>query len=258
MQMQSQTALSSTPHPAAAPGALTARLGDIGRRHGFGLDAVRAMWDAVALGRGGMAQFSHAEFGGSGQWMRGGMVMVGDMFNRALAARVGALADELAQLHDEHPGLAAAAPAGEHGTGAEWWPAGLHSPATSGAQNGVRYAWFPIQRRLAIERDGTLELYDTQDHLIGGASQQQGDQGTLRFSSQHGPLDLAALPRVTGGSGAEAGAQVALTPAGPAPRPAGAPHDVLDTIDQLAGLHQRGVLSDDEFKTKKAELLARL
>jgi uncharacterized repeat protein (TIGR03803 family) len=27
------------------------------------------------------AQFSHPEFGGSGQWMRGGMIMVSDMFN---------------------------------------------------------------------------------------------------------------------------------------------------------------------------------
>ncbi len=34
--------------------------------------------------------------------------------------------------------------------------------------------------------------------------------------------------------------------------------DVLDTIDRLAQLHQRGVLTEEEFKSKKAELLGRL
>jgi hypothetical protein len=37
------------------------------------------MMFAVLNGNGGMAQFSHGEFGGSGQWMRGGMTMIGDM-----------------------------------------------------------------------------------------------------------------------------------------------------------------------------------
>lgn len=31
-------------------------------------------------GNGSMAQFSHPEFSGSGQWMRGGMIMVSDIF----------------------------------------------------------------------------------------------------------------------------------------------------------------------------------
>jgi hypothetical protein len=38
-----------------------------------------------------MAQFSHPEFGGSGQWMRGGMSMIGDMFNSGLKSRVDSL-----------------------------------------------------------------------------------------------------------------------------------------------------------------------
>ncbi|MFC6739463.1 SHOCT domain-containing protein [Methylobacterium tardum] len=33
---------------------------------------------------------------------------------------------------------------------------------------------------------------------------------------------------------------------------------MLTTIDRLAELHARGVLTDQEFSTKKAELLARL
>lgn len=264
----------------APPTALAERLNDIARRRGFGPDAVQALWDALTLGRGRMAQFSHAEFGGNGQWMRGGMVMVGDMFDSALSTKVGALADDLAQLHDDHPEFAAAALAEGHnggcvGAGAEWWPAGLHNPATSGAQNGVRYAWFPIQQRLAIKRAGAVELYDTQDHLIGGVSQQQGRQRTLSFSSQHGPLALATLRRVTADPPPEAQAdadalfQPPKAPEAPEPpTPAAttitaaaspsAPQVLLDTIGKLAELHQRGVLTDDEFKSKKAELLARL
>ena len=34
--------------------------------------------------------------------------------------------------------------------------------------------------------------------------------------------------------------------------------EVQLTIERLADLHKRGVLTDDEFKTKKAELLGRL
>ncbi len=36
------------------------------------------------------------------------------------------------------------------------------------------------------------------------------------------------------------------------------PATIIAAIESLAGLHARGILSDDEFATKKAELLARL
>jgi hypothetical protein len=78
---------------------------DLARRHGFSADAVAAMLDAVVNGNGGMAQFSHSEFGGSGQWMRGGMTMIGDMFNNTLKGRVDALCDELSNLIANRPDL---------------------------------------------------------------------------------------------------------------------------------------------------------
>ena len=34
--------------------------------------------------------------------------------------------------------------------------------------------------------------------------------------------------------------------------------DILKTLERIADLHQKGILSDDEFKSKKAELLSRL
>jgi hypothetical protein len=73
-------------------------IGDIARRYGLSREAVLAMLFAVHAGGGTMAQFSIPELGGSGQWMRGGMTMVGNMFDNALKARVDALCNELAQL----------------------------------------------------------------------------------------------------------------------------------------------------------------
>jgi hypothetical protein len=67
-------------------------------RTGFSQDAVTSMLFSMMAGRGGMAQFSHPEFGGSGQWMAGGAIMISDMFNNALKARVDALCNGLSAL----------------------------------------------------------------------------------------------------------------------------------------------------------------
>ena len=57
-------------------------------------------------------------------------------------------------------------------------------------------------------------------------------------------------------------AQPQPVPAAPAAQPAAAPASDADAIvaaiESLAGLHQRGILSDEEFTAKKAELLGRL
>jgi hypothetical protein len=38
---------------------------------------------SIVSGRGGMAQFSHPELGGPGQWMSGGAIMISDMWPTA-------------------------------------------------------------------------------------------------------------------------------------------------------------------------------
>ncbi len=58
-----------------------------------------------------------------------------------------------------------------------WWPDELGQPATSGAQNSARYAFFPEKRRLLIEQGGKLTTYDSGDHRISGVSQQQRSGG---------------------------------------------------------------------------------
>ena len=70
-------------------------INDLAQRYGFSSDAVLSMLESVVNGNGTMAQFSHPEFGGSGQWMRGGMIMVSDMFNNSLKGRIDGLCNEL-------------------------------------------------------------------------------------------------------------------------------------------------------------------
>ena len=83
------------------------------------------------------------------------------------------------------------------GISADWWPSDLRWPNSTGAQNGVRYAYFAQARRLAIELNGRVTVYDTQDHQIGGFSQQQSQGGSVNFSSQYGLVDVTRLPVVS-------------------------------------------------------------
>ncbi len=160
-------------------------IADIAQRHGFSPDAARAVAEALRHGGGRMAQFSHPELGGMGQWAAGGMLMIGDMFNHGLKARVDALCRDLAAM----PGPVPAAAEGQP----HWWPADLGTPSATGAQNDMRYACFPDTRRLAVMRDGRVRIYDTGNHRIGGFSQQQSGSQSLSFSSQTGPVRLEDL-----------------------------------------------------------------
>lgn len=186
-------------------------IADLRRRHGFSGDAVLAVARALVAGRGTMAQFSHPELGGTGQWSRGGMTQVGAMFDDALKARVAGLCDELAAYLREHARPDDDAPAASRpsrdreGGGGSWWPAGLGRPASTGAQDDTRYAYFPESRRLAVQAGGRTTLHDTGNHRIGGVAQAQGGGSSLAFTSQHGPVRLADLPVVPPPAGGEGG-----------------------------------------------------
>ncbi|WP_020654853.1 SHOCT domain-containing protein [Massilia niastensis] len=249
---------------------------DIARRYGYSTDAVLSMLQSVINGNGRMAQFNHPEFAGPGQWMSGGMTMVSDMFNNHLKGSVSKLCAELSQLVAAQPDLVRSSGAGlfvapAPGSAADWWGPDLRWPNSTGAQNGVRYAYFAQARRLAIESNGRVTIYDTLDHQIGGFSQQQSVGGSLGFNSQYGPVDVARLPIVSVDGVAPGVAQAPESgqPAPPAPAASGeaAPRagtvdaaelDVFATIDKLAELRSRNILTEAEFNVKKTELLARL
>jgi hypothetical protein len=79
------------------------KINELAQRYTVSPEAVMTLLHALVNGNGLMAQFEHGDVGGKGQWMRGGMVMVGDMFNHALKAKVDGLCSELASLLAAHP-----------------------------------------------------------------------------------------------------------------------------------------------------------
>ncbi len=111
-----------------------------------------------------MAQFSHPELGGMGQRSRGGMLMIGDMFNHDLKARVDRMCSQLAR---ESP----------RATRARWRAVRAMRPHRAAARGGGRKAWgfraraalrttcvmpsSPTERRLAIGDGGDVTVYDT-------------------------------------------------------------------------------------------------
>jgi Short C-terminal domain len=262
------------------------KIDELARRYGVSTDAVITLLQAVVNGNGSMAQFSHPELGGSGQWMRGGMTMVGDMFNSGLKAKVEGLCSELSQLLAQQPfvpspsvqsqsqgGTSLFVPEPPGRAAGQWWPAELGSPNGSGGQNQVRYVYFNAARRLAVDLNGHVTVYDTLDHQIGGVSQQQGGGSSLTFTSQFGTVSVSSLPIVSVDGVSVDGVSVDGVPRsapGPSPTPApaapsaprggetGEETDIFVKIERLADLHRKGVLSEQEFSAKKAELLARL
>ena len=234
-------------------------LAAIAARHGFSAEAADVALRALRSGHGRMAQFSHPEFGGLGQWSPG-MIMIGAMFDGALKARVDGFFTEVAgHVGSEPCGPRAAGPE----AGGDWWPTDLGRPSSTGAQNDMHYALFPDRARLAVERGGTVTIYDTGSHRITSFGQQQGGSQSLSLSGAAGPVSLHDLAVA-----ADEGPSRATLPHAEAAPPADAPAtpgparslsgDPLDVLERLADLHRRGVITEAEFGAKKAELLARL
>jgi hypothetical protein len=126
----------------------------------------------------------------------------------------------------------------------------------------VRYAYFRAIGRLAIDSNGKVTVYDTQNHQISGFSQQQPGSGSLSFSSQLGGVDVSRLPIISGADGTKISSEPTHKAAAEQPaatsRAAAGHDDILAAIEGLAGLHARGILTEAEFSAKKVELLDRL
>lgn len=259
---------------------------ELAGNHGFSPDAVAHMLFAVLNGNGSMAQFSHGEFGGSGQWMKGGMLMLGDMFNNYLKGRVDGLCWDISNILAVQPGLlrsgsfqsqsqggsgyqqqANGAPTGASSLfvpdpESNWWPSELGAPSATGAQNNVRYAYFANGRRLAVKTGGEVWVYDTLDHQIGGFSQQQGVGGSITFGSQYGTINLSTLPVVSrNGQFVQprpASTELPWIPSSPSGASPRGSDEVIAALEKLGDLKTKGILTEAEFSTKKAELLSRL
>ena len=169
-----------------------------------------------------------------------------------------------------------------------WWPAELGSPSSSGSQNNLCYAVFPVARRLAVEVNGGVSVHDIGDLQILGCSLSSDDAEAL-FSTNSGTIKLSSLPLVqlaspaTSHASASAGSPGAVPPqaisqsqpavsepsAAPAPAAAPAPVQaaaepqnpqaaVHEALAKLGELKAMGILTEAEFTAKKTELLSRL
>lgn len=141
------------------------------------VDAVQALWVALQRGNGTAAQFNHPALGGSGQWMPG-MVMLGDMNNYKLKAAVDAICSELSS---------SARPKDSD----YWWDTSLGGPSLSGAQNDLRYAYFPQYNLLVVRYKGRVIEYDTSGLNVLGISVQNQ---SLMISTPVGVKRVSELP----------------------------------------------------------------
>ncbi|WP_437776115.1 SHOCT domain-containing protein [Sorangium sp. So ce1097] len=265
------------------------RVSELSQRYFVSTDAVMTLLRALVNGHGTMAQFHHPELGGAGQWMQGGMTMIGDMFNSGLKAKVEGLCSELSSLLASQPFAPSPAshqsqtqggqqqqqqggsggfggspvslfvPASGGGSGS-WWPGELGVPSSTGSQNDIRYAYFPGARRLAVDVNGRVSVHDTLDHQISGVSQQQGSGASVTFTSQYGVVSLQSLPVVSGDAAGQQAPAAAPTQAGAAPPRASSAQeaDIFAAIERLADLRQKGIITEQEFAAKKTDLLSRL
>ncbi len=163
-----------------------------------------------------------------------------------------------------------------------WWPGDLGMAGSTGSQNNLRYAYFPNARRLAIDQNGQVTVYDTLDHHIGGFGQQQSGDQSITFTSQYGLVRVADLPQINGANtpntsntsystgNATPAFQNSTAPTVNDPLPPGpaAPaqqsqpqvssNEIFSLLEKLADLHGKGILTETEYETKKADMLKRL
>ncbi|MDQ6480855.1 SHOCT domain-containing protein [Dyadobacter sp. LHD-138] len=241
------------------------KIEDIAARYSLSKDSVLSLLEAIVNGNAMMAQFNVPELGGSGQWMKGGMTMVGDMFNRSLKITVDQLCTELANLVSTEIifDVSDSKPKKDTTEADKPWPAVFGKPTTSGSQNNFRYAYFAPVRRLVIESNGNRAIYDTKHHEVFSVSQQQGAQQSFVITGQDGPIELSSLPLTSEPetlpqSTSEHPHDMVSSSRLKEAEPTSSEDVILATIEKLSVLLEKGHITEEEFKAKKAELLGRL
>ncbi len=249
---------------------------NVANRYGISINAVTDLTHILMRSNGTMAQFNIAELGGGGQWMQGGMTMVGDMFNNQLKATVDGLCIELSNLIHQGGIQYKPLPKNQGGfqssNSGNWW-GDLGFPNSTGSQNNTSYAIFSNIARLAIQENGKVTVFNTLDHQIGGTGQQQGGNYSVSFTSQYGIVNLSSLPIVSGGNNTaeDDSVNVEIIQNQPIEQivqeiPVALTNntvndfeeDIFVKIEKIAALKDKGILTVAEFENKKSELLSRL
>lgn len=244
---------------------------NVANRYGISVNVVTELTQTLMGSNGTMAQFNIYELGGGGQWMQGGMTMVGDMFNNQLKNTVDGLCGELSNLIQQGAIQYKPLPKVENqnngGFNGNWW-GDLGFPNSTGSQNNTSYAIFSNIGRLAIQENGKVTVFDTLDHQIGGVGQQQSGNYSVSFTSQYGNVDLNSLPIVSGEDNRSKPQEqkqpiIQNEPVQQLPQEfpkntSDFEEDIFEKIEKLASLKDKGILSAEEFHNKKTDLLGRL
>ncbi|MFN8343895.1 MAG: hypothetical protein U0X91_02770 [Spirosomataceae bacterium] len=165
------------------------KIQEIASKYQVSEGTVRALLEGLKAAGGRQVQFNISELGGMGQW-QSGMVMIGDMFNHGLKAKVSELCSELATLsqhtEEEMPE--------KKGTK----PAVASKPAATfkGSQNGSHYTYYAKDNLLEVEEGGRTVKYDTSGYALSGVQQSQSnDTKSLSFSYPGGTVRLKDLKK---------------------------------------------------------------
>lgn len=171
------------------------KIQEIAAKYNVSEQTVRTLLDGLKGSGGRQVQFNISELGGMGQW-QGGMVMIGDMFNNSLKAKVAELCSELAPLshsltEEEKKQESAAAETEKKPVEKK-----RASASFSGSQNGHKYAYYASENILEMEENGQVTQYSTEGYALSGVQQSQDNGGrTLSFSYPGGTVSVKDLKR---------------------------------------------------------------
>jgi hypothetical protein len=170
----------------------------LAERHGFSPDLAQTLLDELRRNGGRQAQFNDPALGGMGMW-QSGQLMIGDMINHRLKAKVAAFLADLAALLQASP---------DASPELTWRAEKMASMAQNQAsisqsgggggfsvmQNGVSYRYTADRNELVVNE---TDVYDTTGlRILGIHSQQQNGRGTLVLNTDQGPRQIGDLKRV--------------------------------------------------------------
>ncbi|GAB4120142.1 MAG: hypothetical protein OHK0057_26060 [Thermoflexibacter sp.] len=165
-------------------------LKEIAMKYDLSLGAVIMLFSGLQNTQGNQVQFNHPELGGVGQW-QAGMIMIGDMFNHALKAKINELCHELALIVKKEQ------KATPKKSVIKNFDAIYGTPALKGTQNDLKYAYYPAKDIFIIEQYGKLEKYSTEGYQVTGISQQQNYfSQDLIIQTDKGNITLSMLTKV--------------------------------------------------------------
>lgn len=168
------------------------KIKEIASKYQVSEETVRTLLEGLKVSVGRQVQFNISELGGMGQWQSGGMVMVGDMFNHSLKAKVSELCSELAGLsqtieEEEKPKKKAEKQS----------VASKPSATFKGSQNDSHYAYYANDNLLEIEENGKVTKYNTAGYALSGVQQSQSNSlKNLSFTYPGGTVSLKDLKKV--------------------------------------------------------------